>query len=121
VAVTLRRRLSMEGDMVAKKQDKVLTADDIMKFDDRPVIDVDVPEWGIVAKVREVDAYTLAKIAKSARDEHGERDWVDYSARVIIAGCVEPQFTLAHLPKLKEKSNRALIRLYNAITDGKKN
>jgi hypothetical protein len=96
------------------------TAEEILSLDDRPIFDVPVPQWGIVAKVRELDVATMAAISGMCDDGEGKRDRAEFAARVIIAGCISPEFEPQHLEPLKKKANSATAVLLNAIITGKK-
>lgn len=96
------------------------TADELMALDDRPIFDVDVPQWGIVAKVRECDVLQITAISKMATLDDGTRDQAEFAARVIVAGCVDPKFEPRHIEQLKAKSNSATTALFAAIISGKK-
>lgn len=96
--------------------------DEILSFDDRPVITVDVPEWGEAGKCltfREPDAATSMKIAKSAQGEDGKVDELDLVVKTIIEASVEPKFQPGHIEALKLKSEVALTRIFKAIKNKK--
>lgn len=97
------------------------TADEIMALDDRPIIEVDIPQWGIKAKVRELDAFTMARISASCRNEDETRDEPKFAGMVILEGSIEPKFEARHLDGLQKKSNGAIEALFLAIVKGKKN
>jgi len=95
-------------------------ADEIFEIDDRPERIIEVPEWGKSVVVRELDAKTMAIITKSTTDEKGNIDSVEFSSRVILEGMVKPKLSPAHIEKLKARSNRAFLRVYNEIAEKKK-
>lgn len=100
------------------------TAQDIFAIDDRPTFPVEVPEWGLTgeesAQVRELTPLQMARISESC-DFDGKRDEAKFMARVIIEGCVMPQFGPGDEEKIMGRSNRAARRLFTAIIAGKKN
>jgi hypothetical protein len=96
------------------------SADELFKLDDRPAREIDIPEWGVSVLVRELDAKTMALISKSTTSDSGIVDSVEFSARVILEGIVEPKLSPTHLEQLKTRSNAAFLRLYNEIAGKKK-
>lgn len=99
---------------------RIKSADDLFAIDDRPVIELDVPEWGCSVLVRQLDARTIAAIAKATQSHDGSIENVEYSARCIMEGMVEPQLEHHHLEKLKERNNAAYLRVFSTIHNGAK-
>lgn len=102
-----------------------MTADEIAAYDDRPVVKVLVPEWkNRVVTAREPDAAASLVILRSAttEDENGKAvvDELDLIVKTVVEGCIDPKFSIEHIPALKQKSEVPLTRIYKAIK-GKKN
>jgi hypothetical protein len=100
------------------------TASEICAFEDRAPFPVEVPEWDMVGEdaaiVRQPDVLTIANIESSCDQSPEGR--ARRAARLIIAGCVEPKFTIEHEQTLMTaKSPVAIGRLVEAIFSGKKN
>jgi hypothetical protein len=99
----------------------MITAEDFLKYDDRPEIEISVPELGgMVIKAKEPDAATAIKITKSCTGEDGKVDELEMVIRTIVEACIEPKFLVSHIEALKGKSEVTLMRIFKAIK-GKKN
>jgi hypothetical protein len=99
----------------------MITAEDFLKFDDRPEIEISIPELGgMVIRAKEPDAATALKISKSCTSEDGKLDELEMVLRTIVEACIEPKFEVCHIEALKRKSEITLMRIFRAIK-GKKN
>jgi len=65
---------------------KYLTREDILNADDRPIREIDVPEWGGTVRVRALDAEGRWRLMMSASDSGGKLP-VDWEAK-ILALCI---------------------------------
>ena len=108
-----------------------LSRDDVLKADDLEIVDVDVPEWGGIVRVRALsgtarDAYDASLVrmgtnGQPLRDRDGEpvMDITNRRAKLIVLAVVnddgDPLFSLADVAALGAKSGVALERVADAI------
>jgi len=62
----------------------------------------------------------MTMISKSCVGTDGKMDDVDFAAKVIVEGAVEPKFSAAQVLALKKKNNTAINLLFTAKKKGKK-
>lgn len=110
----------MDEKQKVEKLPRATSADQLFQVDDRPAREIEVPEWGCSVLVRELDAKTMALISRSTSNDKGDIDTVEFSARVMLEGIVDPKLEPHHLEMLKSRSNSAFLRVYNAISGKKK-
>jgi hypothetical protein len=90
---------------------KMLTAEDILSADDLQVVEVDVPEWGGVVRLRPLTAQQAIKFAEEAKENKGALSAVNVAAMCIVDATGSPMFNAEQLEKLKSKSLRAMMRI----------
>lgn len=82
----------------------MLTRDELLKLNDRPVREVEIPGLPGTVAVRAPDARTMALIAKSTTDERGNQDALEFEARLILEGVVEPKLEPCDIDWIKSLS-----------------
>jgi hypothetical protein len=102
-----------------------LTVEQILAVDDIPTETVLIPEWGGAVKVRGLSRAAYDAIGKAAevvsaptgpgQEPKVTRDDEKFSDALFLACVVEPKFTEAHLPALRQKSLGALNKVFEAI------
>lgn len=99
-----------------------LTRDQILSANDRPVKEIDVPEWGGAVLIRplggdERDEYETSMISMSGSSL--EVRMKNARARLVSIGCVDEQgnrlFSAKDVELLAKKSAAALDRVYTEI------
>jgi hypothetical protein len=101
----------------------MLTRDDILKADDRKVVDVDVPEWGGPVRLRALSGRQRAEFdAVRARIlEAGSKDYGDILMCLLVRSMVDEDgellFTDDDADALGEKLHGALDRLFDAAME----
>lgn len=93
---------------------KLLSADDILAWQDLVDEEVFVPEWGGTVKVRgltRAQVYQMQKDATVGKTVDGQRS----DMLMLVAGIVEPKFTEDQGAQLMGKSAGATQRLLDAI------
>ena len=96
-----------------------LTRDALLKLDDRPLREVEIPGLPGTVVVRQPDARTMALIAKSTADENGNQDTLEFEARLIFEGLVEPKLEPADLEWIKGLSASTFKALAREIISKK--
>lgn len=100
--------------MAAKK--RRLSAAAILAAEDRPIVDVDVPEWGGEVALRAMSA--AAAIDFLEETQTGNAKKTDGMVKIIQQCAVDESgralFTVEDLEKLREKSLPVLLRLQDA-------
>jgi hypothetical protein len=95
----------------------MLTREQILKADDLRHVDVDVPEWGGVLRLRTITAKDRQKF--HAGNQKGVM--VDFQERFIVACAVDEKgdnlFTEDDLKALSGKSSNALNRVFEAAVE----
>lgn len=98
---------------------KLLSRSEILKADDLPTKDVEVPEWGGTVRVRSMTAAARDALEEAYRQ--ARRDGEPVSLRALYAqACIvdengNPVFVEADIEALGKKSADALDRVYEAI------
>lgn len=102
---------------------KLLSRADILRANDLPTREVEVPEWGGTVRVRTMtakdrDAFDSA-ILEAHQDGRSAPENVRarYAAACIIDDKGKPIFTEEDIAALGAKSGAALSRVYEAISD----
>lgn len=94
------------------KEKKVLGAADILNFKDLKPVEVEVPEWGGSVFIRPISA---AESLQFIADNERNKDKGDSAVRLMVLSVVDedgnPLFTEGDLPKVREKSFRAIMRI----------
>lgn len=98
-----------------------LSKDDILKADDLPVEDVDVPEWGGVVRVRgltgkERDRFEF-KMAAARKDPASAQVRAEVVGRCIVDENGDRLFTDRELDRLGDKSGEALDRVFEKVRE----
>lgn len=98
-----------------------LSADDILKADDLPTEDVDVPEWGGIVRVRgltgtERDRFEF-KMAAARNDPSKVQVRAEVVGRCIIDGDGKRLFTDRQIDALGDKSGAALDRIFDVVRE----
>lgn len=102
-----------------------LSKDDILKADDLPTRDVDVPEWGGIVRVRamsgsERDAYDASRMTKGPDGKYtlSFRDArANLVARCVIGDDGALLFNTADVARLGAKSSTALQRVADVAAE----
>jgi hypothetical protein len=111
--------MSEKQEVIGTRLPRATSADQLFAIDDRPPVELDVPEWGCSIVVRELDAATMATISKST-SRGNDVDSEEFSARVVFAGIVEPALEPHHIELLKKRNHMAFKRVFDAIVGKKK-
>lgn len=97
---------------------KILGREAILAADDRPVEEVEVPEWGGIVRIRKMDALTWTRLVHVLK---GEEDDTRIRAQTCAACMVDEQGELLFEPGNEEdlalllgRSHDALLRVSNA-------
>lgn len=96
----------------------VLSAAAIFAAADRPVKDVQVPEWGGAIRLRQWSAADMQAYEASVPEDG---DGLTGLAKALVLAAVDEQgqalFTDADIPALVEKSAKVLVRLGKIVLD----
>jgi len=101
-----------------------LSKDDILKADDLPTVDVDVPEWGGIVRVRGLsgsdrDEWEASKL--QAQPDGSTVYGLGSRAKLVSLCAVkdngDPLFTVGDLGRLAQKSAAALDRIVEVIDE----
>ena len=87
----------------------------------RPARELEIPELGCSILYREPDARTSALIAKASRDEKGNVDGLEFGARMILEGCIEPKLQPHHVEMIVGMGGSTFKKLAEEIIGSKKN
>lgn len=87
----------------------------------RPARELDIPELGCSIIYREPDARTSALIARDNTDEKGNVDGLEFGARMILEGCIEPKLAPHHIEIIKSLGGSTFKKLAEQIIGTKKN
>jgi hypothetical protein len=90
---------------------KVLTAVDILAAEDLAVVEVDVPEWGGIVRLRPLTAQEAIRFAEDAKENKGATSAVGVAAMCCVDEKGKPLFTAQQAEQLKSKSLRAMMRI----------
>jgi hypothetical protein len=99
---------------------RALTFDEIVGCEDRPVVDVEVPEWGGVVKVRGLSKGGRQRVRDIAFDAEGNFQAERWEDALIAEGLVEPELTIVQVGELRDKAAAAVERVVRAITEESK-
>lgn len=99
---------------------RVLTLDDIVKVEDRPVVDVEVPEWGGVVKIRGLSKGGRQEVRDAAFDAEGNFSAERWENALLVAGMVEPAITAEEVGQLREKAASAVETVVKSIAEHSK-
>lgn len=95
---------------------KVLGRDDILAVNDQKIVDVEVPEWGGVVRLRSLDASELLEFTDSSA-----KGRADSSVKALLLCAVngngERIFTEKDVAVLKKKSLRAFMRIQKVVLE----
>lgn len=95
-----------------------LSAEQIEDADDRPVMPVDVPEWGGRVRVRALSLDAYLDIKDAATNADGSENERQLTALILQAALVdedgEPMFDLAGAERLRGKSSTAVGKVMRA-------
>lgn len=95
---------------------RVLTLEEIRVVADLPRETIEVPEWGGAVVVQGVSVEEGMKILHDTKRVDGTMDEEKATMLAVIRGVVEPKFTEADLPWLKQKSLGAVTRIAKAFS-----
>lgn len=95
----------------------MLSKDDILNADDRPIVDVDVPEWGGSVKLRAMSAAQRDQY-EQAMYESSKGKTLDNVRAALVAYCLvddegKSMFTPKEVKELGEKGAAAISRLFD--------
>lgn len=100
---------------------KVLSAEDILKAEDRRLESVDVPEWGGRVFVRTMDGVERDQFDAASLGPDDKTELANYRARLVAAtACDEAGellFSAGQVAALGKKSSAALIRVFVKAQD----
>lgn len=99
---------------------RVLTLDEIISVQDRPVVDVEVPEWGGVVKIRGLSKGGRQRVRDAAFDAEGNFQAERWEDALILEGLVEPEITAEEVGQLREKAATAVERIISQISEESK-
>jgi len=109
--------------MTAKNTSVYLNRDQILKADDLPSAEVEVPEWGGTVRVRGLTGTGRDEYWASLTVERDGQQVVDSANATakLVARCVvgedgEPLFTQRDVSELGERSGAALNRVFEVAT-----
>ncbi len=95
---------------------KVLSAEDILKAEDRKIETVPVPEWGGEVLVREMSGLERDRFDISVRDANDNLNLQNYRARLVAACACDAAGKLLFTPfqaqDLGQKSSLILMRIF---------
>ena len=98
-----------EDAVSEKPKVRFLSARQILGADDIKIIDVDVPEWNGVVRLRMMTAAEAAEFDTSKKDS---------AARLVVLTAVDEEgqrlFSNDDIPSLQKKALRAFVRLQEA-------
>lgn len=100
-----------------------LSKDDILKADDLPAEDVEVPEWGGIVRVRgltgtERDGFEFRVAAAQKNGVMGDIDLrASLVARCLVDEDGKRMFTDKEVARLGAKSGAALDRIFDKVSD----
>lgn len=96
-----------------------LSKDDILKADDLPTEDINVPEWGGTVRVRGLTATERDRFEFRLAAAKDKPDEVDVRAQIVGRCLVDEDgsrlFTDKELPKLGVKNAAAMDRLFDVV------
>ena len=98
-----------------------LGKDDILKADDLPERDIEVPQWGGVVRVRgltgtERDRFEFS-LAAARNDPSKVQVRAEIVGRCLVDGDGERLFTDSEITKLGAKSGAALDRVFDVVRE----
>lgn len=100
---------------------RILDLDAIRAADDRPIVEVDVPEWGGTVLIRPLSLDAFLRLREASTGPGGETDERRLTAELLAAALVgedgEPLCTVEQAAELSSKSATALGRVMQAIAD----
>jgi hypothetical protein len=89
---------------------KILSAQDILEMDDVRTVDVDVPEWGGVVRLRSLTAEEMTEFVDQSGRDKGES-----TVKLLVLCSIDESgqrlFTSSHMALLKKKNLRAFMRV----------
>lgn len=94
-----------------------LTREDILAAVDLPEEIVDVPEWGGSVLLKGLNVEQALEMLEKITDPKTDKVNVEKATLyAFLVGVIEPKFTEADLPVLKQKSMAAVKRITDAFT-----
>jgi hypothetical protein len=98
---------------------RFLSAEDVEAVNDRPTVDLEVPEWGGWVRVRALSLGAYLDIKREATDADGRDNEDELTARMLAAALVgddgAPMFSLERARGLRDKSASALGLVMQAV------
>jgi hypothetical protein len=95
---------------------RVLSAQEILTVQDIPVVEVNVPEWGGIVRIRGISGEEATQFAESQGKGKG-----DSLAKMVALAVVDEDgnrlFQDSDIPALKRKSMRAMLRIQAVALD----
>lgn len=102
----------------------LLTREDILKAEDLPTVDVEVPEWGGTVRLKALTAAARDRFEASTVETRGNKvkqNLTNLRARLVSLCIVDesgnPMFTQGDVQRLGQKSASALQRLFNKCNE----
>ena len=104
----MKGKMPKEGVVDEKK---FLTAAEILEADDLKIVEVDVPEWGGVVRLRPMSAEEVIAFNEVNKDASKKHAAVRVTATCLVNEDGTPMFTQAQIDKLSKKSLAAFMKI----------
>jgi hypothetical protein len=99
---------------------KYLTKDGILNSDDRPVQELEVPEWGGTIRIMAMMAQERDRLEAASIEEGGDK-FLNFRSKVVVASVVDEAgellFTHDDIEALSKKSAAAISAVAQACMD----
>lgn len=99
---------------------RVLTFDEIVECEDRPVVAVEIPQWNGTVKVRGLSKGGRARVREAAFDAEGTFQTDRWEDALLAEGMVEPELTIEQVRELRDKAASAIELIVSAIAEESK-
>lgn len=99
---------------------RVLTLEGILEAEDRPVVDVEVEEWGGIVKVRGLSKGARDAVREASFDAEGNFHADQWENALLVHGLVEPEITAEEVGQLRDKAASAVETIVQAVMEQSK-